>query len=247
MEIFKKQMKKATLLIITVLLTFGLHPGISFAACFPGDPGYPMCSNSSTETTEPSKSAYEKCKQSCNNTSSADKSSCLSACETLNPDKTQISDYCKQHQCLGSAADSGNPCCAQNGGGPANPSYTPDVMPTPTPSTGDPSKNESYYGELGGENYVCGGIMSDKLLQLLVKVYRTIGLVLVVGVIILGMVDFTQATSSDDADAMKKAIKRFTNRLIIAILVAILPTILSFILTLFGDPNMKNCLDKINI
>lgn len=156
-------------------------------------------------------------------------------------------EKCKQGCNNTSNADSGNPCCAQNGGGSGNPSYTPNVSPTPTPSIGNSSKDESYYGDIGGKDYVCGGIMSDKLLQLIVKVYRTISLILVVAVIILGMADFTKATSSDDADAMKKAIKRFTNRLIIVILIAILPTILSFILTLFGDSNMKNCLDKINI
>lgn len=240
-------MKKVILLITTIVLAFGLQYENVFALCTPGDPGYPNCQNSSGNSTGASKDAYEKCKQGCNNTSNADKSSCLNGCESLNPNKPQISDYCKQHPCLGSAADSGNPCCAQNGGGPGNPNYTPNVSPTPTPSTGNSSKDESYYGDIGGKDYVCGGIMSDKLLQLIVKVYRTISLILVVAVIILGMADFTKATSSDDADAMKKATKKFTNRLIIVILIAILPTILSFILTLFGDSNMKNCLDKINI
>lgn len=240
-------MKKMILLIIPIIIVFGLQYENVFATCFPGDPDYPACSNSSTESTTPSKEAYEKCKQSCNNTSSADKSSCLSACETLNPDNYLMSEYCMQNPCHGSNADIGNPCCPQNGSGVYDPYYTPTPTPTSPSVPANPSKNESYYDELGGENYVCGGIMSDKLLQLLVKVYRTVSFGLVVGVIILGMMDFTQATSSDDADAMKKATKRFSNRLIIAILVAILPTILSFILTLFGDPNMKNCLDKINI
>lgn len=65
-------------------------------------------------------------------------------------------------------------------------------------------------------------------------------------VIIFGMMDFVKATGSDDADAMKKAVKRFTNRIIITILIAILPIVLEFILTLFGDENMKTCIDQIN-
>ena len=245
-------MKKRILLLTTILLVFGLQCENVFAVCLPGDRGYPNCSNSSGGSS--SGDSYATCKNECERiyTSSIDpggvkKQNCLSSCESKNPNKPGTSEYCKQHPCLGSAADSGNPCCAQNGGGPANPNYTPKVTPKPTPSSGNSSKNENYYGDIGSEGYVCGGIMSDSLLQLIVKVYRTISLILVVAVVILGMMDFIKATSSDDADAMKKATKRFANRLIIVILIAILPTILSFILTLFGDENMKNCLDKINI
>ena len=239
-------MKKRIILVATILLVFGLYQGRVYAVnAFPAPT--PTTSGGSGTT-------YDQCKKQCNlnyptavDPGGVKKQNCLSSCESKNPNKPGTSEYCKQHPCLGSAADSGNPCCAQNGGGPANPNYTPKVTPKPTPSSGNSSKNENYYGDIGSEGYVCGGIMSDSLLQLIVKVYRTISLILVVAVVILGMMDFIKATSSDDADAMKKATKRFANRLIIVILIAILPTILSFILTLFGDENMKNCLDKINI
>lgn len=121
---------------------------------------------------------------------------------------------------------------------------TPKPTQTPKPTT---DEEYTYYPEIKDNNFQCGGLLSDSLLREIVKIYRTITLLLVVGCIVLGMTDFVKATGSDDADAIKKATKRFTNRIIIVIIIAILPTLLSFILTIFGDADMKNCLDKINI
>lgn len=240
-------MKKRILLLTTILLVFGLQCENVFAVCLPGDRGYPNCSNSSGGSS--SGDSYATCKNECERiyTSSIDpggtkKTNCLSSCESYNPNKKTY-EQCTQ-ACYNTSNADKSSCLASCE--PLKPKATPKPTPTPS-SSGDSSKNENYYGDIDGEDYVCGGIMSDRLLQLIVKVYRTISLILVVAVVILGMVDFIKATSSDDADAMKKATKRFANRLIIVILIAILPTILSFILTLFGDENMKNCLDKINI
>lgn len=113
----------------------------------------------------------------------------------------------------------------------------PDSKPT--------DGQESWYPEIGKLD-ACGGVLSADLLGEINKIYRTVSLILVVTVIIFGMMDFVKATGSDDADAMKKAVKRFTNRIIITILIAILPIVLEFILTLFGDENMKTCIDQIN-
>lgn len=110
----------------------------------------------------------------------------------------------------------------------------------------DPAKwddeDESLYKPLTGGDYVCGGMLSEGLRDELIKIYKTITLIMVVAVIILGMLDFFKAISAGDADTMKKATKKFSNRLIIVILIAILPVILQFILTLFGNESMKNCL-----
>lgn len=120
---------------------------------------------------------------------------------------------------------------------------TPEAMHTPLPT---PSDGE-YWPDWGSSNYVCGGIISDRMLSEIVKIYKTISVVMVVAVVVFGAMDFINAVTAGNSDAMQKATKRFTNRLIIAILIVMLPVILSFILTLFGDANMKTCLDKINI
>lgn len=62
-------------------------------------------------------------------------------------------------------------------------------------------------------------------------------------VVVMGMMDFTKATASNDADEVKKAWKRFVNRLIIAMILLMLPVLLEFIFTLFGNDDMKNCLE----
>lgn len=103
----------------------------------------------------------------------------------------------------------------------------------------------SYYPGLIKIDYVCGGIVSDNLLKEIVKIYKTICLVTVAVVIILGILDFMKAISSDDDAALKKAASTFIKRITIVIILVILPIVLQFILTVFGDENMKQCLDKI--
>ena len=91
--------------------------------------------------------------------------------------------------------------------------------------------------------YVCGGVISDRLATILGQIYKTITTLAVVVVIVLGALDFFKATSSDDADAMKKSWSKFVKRLIAAILLAVLPTLLKFILGVFGVEGMANCLE----
>ena len=105
-------------------------------------------------------------------------------------------------------------------------------------------KDESYYGDIQDENYyVCNGLLSENLATLLGKIYRTVILLSMVVVVVMGMMDFTKATASNDADEMKKAWKKFVNRLIIAMILLMLPVLLEFIFTLFGNDDMKNCLE----
>lgn len=103
----------------------------------------------------------------------------------------------------------------------------------------------NYYPGIKKTEYVCGGVVSDDLLKEINKIYRTISLIVVVAVIILGILDFIKAVSSDEDSALKKAGSKFMKRIIIAVILVILPILLQFILTLFGDENMKQCLDKI--
>lgn len=216
------------------------------AACLPGDPGYPNCNTvKPTPSTKPSNypsdasgcsnyctnklpsspgqqsscisdcqgsfkpvESYETCVSKCNNTSSADKSSCINACSVT----------------------------------AEKPVTTPEVKPEPTPTLNLDGEAD-FYKPLSSGDYVCGGMMSTALRDELVKIYKTISLVMVVAVIIFGMLDFFKVVSSGDADTMKKMTKKFTNRLIIVILIAILPVVLQFILTLFGNESMKTCLN----
>lgn len=105
---------------------------------------------------------------------------------------------------------------------------------------------DDYYATLDkAKEWACGGFVSDRLLAEINKIYKTISLGIVVVVIILGVLDFIKAVSSDDDNALKKAGSKFLKRIVIAMVIVMLPIILQFILTIFGDSNMKECLDKI--
>lgn len=115
--------------------------------------------------------------------------------------------------------------------------------PTPTPSHQAPI--DDSWDNISPGNYECGGIISSDLLKEIKKIYRTICMVMVVAVVIFGALDFVKATSSDDNDALKKAQGKFAKRFLIVIILLLLPQLLEFILSIFGDERMKNCLDKI--
>lgn len=103
----------------------------------------------------------------------------------------------------------------------------------------------SYYAEIEKKKYVCGGFVSDNLLREINRIYKTMSLIAVIGAIILGVLDFLNAVSSDDDGALKKAWSKFIKRIVIVVLIILLPILLQFLLSIFGDANMKSCLDKI--
>ena len=82
------------------------------------------------------------------------------------------------------------------------------------------------------KNSTCG--FSDKLLVIINNILRWIKYILPAIVIILGILDFLKAISSDKEEEMKKAQKRFIIRLVAAALVFIVPLILTFILEKMG-------------
>lgn len=112
-------------------------------------------------------------------------------------------------------------------------------------NSSDGTTDDSHFKPVDSSKFVCGGIISDRLLNEIVKIYKTVSMIMVVAVVIFGMLDFFKAVSAGDAETMKKVTKRFTNRLMIVILIAILPIVLELILSLFGNETMKTCLDKI--
>lgn len=119
-----------------------------------------------------------------------------------------------------------------------------DIVFSGKKNNGD--STDDYYATLDkSKEWSCGGFVSDRLLAEINKIYKTISLVVVVVVIILGILDFLKAVSSDDDSALKKAGSKFLKRIVIAMVIVMLPIVLQFILSVFGDSNMKECLDKI--
>lgn len=183
--------------------------------CDPGMPGIQTnCQNSSAS------SSYQ-----CSKDTLKEKDECLNCCQSALPSSPGQVTSCE------------NSCKASFNQLEDKPIKTEKPEKTPD------STDEQFYKPLGGEDYVCGGLMSVPLRDMLRKIYKTISLVMVVAVVILGMMDFFKAVTSDNADAMKKATKTFTNRLIVVVLIAILPVLLDLLLSLFGNESMKNCID----
>lgn len=89
-----------------------------------------------------------------------------------------------------------------------------------------------YFKQKEASNVTCG--FSDRLLVIINNILRWIKYILPVIVIILGILDFIKAISTDKEDEMKKAQKRFIIRLIAAALVFIVPLIITFILDKMG-------------
>ena len=59
-------------------------------------------------------------------------------------------------------------------------------------------------------------------------------------VVVLGMLDFSKATVSSEADAMKKAWNNFIKRSIAVAILIILPVIIEFLLGIFDVPGLTN-------
>lgn len=91
---------------------------------------------------------------------------------------------------------------------------------------------KDYY--IGEEDYssTCG--FSSNLIGWIRNILNIIKYILPVLVIVLGIIDFIRALSSDKDDEMKKAQGRFVKRLISAALAFIIPFIIVFILEKFG-------------
>ena len=83
-----------------------------------------------------------------------------------------------------------------------------------------------------GSNDYCG--FSERLISFIGNILKWVKYIVPVIVIVLGILDFIKALSSDNDDAMKKAQGKFMKRLIAAALVFIIPLIIEFILNKMG-------------
>lgn len=84
----------------------------------------------------------------------------------------------------------------------------------------------------------CG--LSETLVAWILNIIKWVKYIIPVIVILMGILDFMRAVSSDKDDGMKKAQGRFVKRLIAAALIFIVPFILEFILEKFGI-SVENC------
>ena len=89
-----------------------------------------------------------------------------------------------------------------------------------------------YIGEYSVNAGECN--FSQRLISFIGNILKWVKYIVPVIVIVLGILDFIKALSSDKDDEMKKAQGKFMKRLIAAALVFIVPLILEFILNKMG-------------
>ena len=86
-------------------------------------------------------------------------------------------------------------------------------------------------------------IMGSGLNNLLGDIYKWVRGAAVALVIVLGVLDFLKAVTSEDAEAMRKAGSTFTKRLILLVVLILLPYLIDFVLELLFGSNFESCLD----
>lgn len=98
-------------------------------------------------------------------------------------------------------------------------------------------------GSYGDEISIdCEGLLGDELLDLIARLLNYVQIGAPILLIVLGIVDFSQAILSDDKDALKKATSKFVKRAIICVAIFFLPLIINLILKLIdGIPKDPMC------
>lgn len=86
-------------------------------------------------------------------------------------------------------------------------------------------------------------IMGSNLNNLLGDIYKWVRGAAAALVIVLGVLDFLKAVTSEDAEAMRKAGSTFTKRLILLVVLILLPYLIDFVLELLFGSNFESCLD----
>ena len=86
-------------------------------------------------------------------------------------------------------------------------------------------------------------IMGSNLNNLLGDIYKWVRGACAALVVIFGILDFFKATTSDDAEAMKKAGSTFIKRIVVLAILVMLPHLIDFVLELMFGDSFKTCLD----
>lgn len=114
---------------------------------------------------------------------------------------------------------------------------------TVSTSTENASALEDYEAITSNEGKVtCEDLLGYKddegsLMSIISDVYNMIRIGAVILVIVLGMIDFTGAVSSSDADKLNKSINKMIRRLIILVVLFLVPTLLDLVLSLVFGPD----------
>lgn len=85
----------------------------------------------------------------------------------------------------------------------------------------------------------CG--FSARLINWIMKIIKWIRYIVPILLIVLSVMDFIKAVSSDSEDEMRKVGAKFVKRLIVAALIFVLPLLLDFLLGIFGIPVKDFC------
>ena len=116
--------------------------------------------------------------------------------------------------------------------------------PTPTPSDGNSSKGNTTIVDACTNPDILRVIYFAKLIIDIVKIVVPIGL------IILGMVDFSKSVTSSDEGAQKKNMKLLGKRIVFAVLVFAVPWIVETLMVSLGNltegVNFTDCLENAN-
>lgn len=86
----------------------------------------------------------------------------------------------------------------------------------------------------------CG--FSARLINWIMKIIKWMRYIVPILLIILSVIDFIRAVSSDSEDEMRKVGAKFVKRLIVAALIFVLPLLLEFVLGIFNVPVKDFCL-----
>jgi DNA replication initiation complex subunit (GINS family) len=88
--------------------------------------------------------------------------------------------------------------------------------------------------------YDCSVILDDAMIEWIEAAFLFIQIGAAVVVAVMGMLDFSRAAVSNDADAMKKAWQKFIKRLLALLILLLLPFIIQFLLGLIEIPGLTN-------
>ena len=80
-----------------------------------------------------------------------------------------------------------------------------------------------------------------KILGLIKKIVELIQVLVPIGLILMGSIDFGKAVISSNEDAIKKEQKKFISRCIAAVLVFLVVVIVNFVMGFVGEESWQNC------
>lgn len=124
-------------------------------------------------------------------------------------------------------------------------SYMPTFYAAESTNTAKTTEElESYTPATNNEgNLSCADLFgstskTQSLLSILNDIYTVSKIAAVTIVIALSMLDFTQAITASDQDALNKSLKKFTTRLILLVCFFLVPTLLEIIFDVAFGGNM---------